>query len=212
MNDRKTESKLNEPLSAFLDGETSTEETHALLEQLLRDPQMQQAINRHQRLRASLHGELHPGLDDDFAGRVMAGIEQAENGTESRHIGKVITLKMPRLRPVVRTAVGMAMAASLAAVAVLGVQMLLPSSDTAFPAMTTAGIPASVPAPTDALELAGDIDTSQQWDDLSPDAAAELNNYLISHNNSAIDHGLNGTLGFMRVAADDELDYSGTEP
>lgn len=206
MTDRKTDSRLDELLSAFLDGEASTEETHGLLDRLGRDPQLHETLDGHHRLRARLRGELHPGLDGNFASRVMAGIEMAEDG----HASKLVSFKAPRrMPPVLRTAVGMAMAASLAAVAVLTVQTLLPSPDTAFPALTTAATADSPASRADAIELAADTDSSQHWNDLSPDAAAELNNYLISHNNSAIDHGLNGSLGFMRVAADDGVDFSG---
>jgi negative regulator of sigma E activity len=187
---------LTERLSAFLDGEANATEARELLDQLCRDPQLRDTLYRHQRTRAALRGELHPGLDDGFAGRVMAAIEQ-----ESRPRERVWLATLRRNRPVQAVA-GLAMAASLAAVTVLSVRTLLPASDTAFPALvakpearhTAAATAVSAP--------------SRQWSELSPDAMAELDSYLMSHNNSAVDHGLNGSLGFMRVAAHEGAEFA----
>lgn len=203
MTDHTTAPKLDELLSAFLDGETTAKETQALLNRMAREPQLQIAVDRHQRLRASLRGELHPALDDGFLDRVLAGIESPE-----AQPSKVLAFRSkPRMPVVMRATLGMAMAASLAAVTVLSVQTLLPSSDSAFP-LTTAGMSGiERSAGDDAVRVATGPGVERSGERMmSADDFAELNHYLISHNNSSIDHGLNSTMGFMRVAADDGIE------
>lgn len=207
MTEREITHRINEQLSAFLDGETTAAETHALLDLLHRDPQLHAVLDRHYRMQASLRGELHPDLGSDFAGRVMAVIEA---GNTAMHPAKVVDLAPRRANPLRRTAFGLALAASVAAIAVLSVQTLLPSTDPAFLTLTTgdtsaAAATARPSAPRVATAAAS---RSEYWNDLSPDAAAELNTYLLSHNNSAMDHGLSGSMGFMRVAADDGIEFS----
>jgi negative regulator of sigma E activity len=203
MTDHTTDPKLDELLSAFLDGETTTKETQALLDRMVHEPHLQIALDRHQRLRASLRGELHPALDDGFLSRVLAGIDLPE-----ARPSRVIAFKSRSRMPVaLRATLGMAMAASIAAVTVLSVQTLLPTSEGAFP-LTTAGMSGiERTAADDAVRVAAGPAMEQPSERMmSAEDFAELNNYLISHNNSTIDHGLNSTMGFMRVAADDGIE------
>jgi negative regulator of sigma E activity len=203
MTDHTTDPKLDELLSAFLDGETTTKETQALLDRMVHEPHLQIALDRHQRLRASLRGEFHPALDDGFLSRVLAGIELPE-----AQPSRVIAFKSRSRMPVaLRATLGMAMAASIAAVTVLSVQTLLPTSEDAFP-LTTAGMSGiERTAADDAIRVAAGPAMERPSERMmSAEDFAELNNYLISHNNSTIDHGLNSTMGFMRVAADDGIE------
>jgi negative regulator of sigma E activity len=195
MTDDRNMHMLDETLSAFLDGESGPDETHALIERLRRDTALQATLDRYHRLRAQLRGELHPGLDDGFADRVLAGIEAADAVPGRRRLDG---LGMWRKPPLLRMTLGLAMAASVAAVTVLAVQTLLPPADPAFPALTAA-------AP-EARLTAGQLQAASE---LSRDAAAELDDYLISHNHSALDHGFSAGMGFMRVAADDGLMLDG---
>lgn len=193
MNEPKTLSGFDEPLSAFLDGEASAQEVHAVLDRLRCEPALRAVVDRHHRLRAQLRGELNPALGDGFVQRVMDRLDEPR----TRVIPLVAPLQAPRrLKPWMRASLGLAMAASVSAVTVLSVPLLMPSGDPGFPALTA--------------RLADRSVQGHHWNDLSPDAAAELNNYLISHNNSAMDHGLSGTMGFMRVAADERLDFEGS--
>jgi anti-sigma factor RsiW len=197
MTDQASKPGISETLSAFLDGEANPEEMHTLLEDLHRDPRLRAALDHHHRLRASLRGELHPGLGDDFVSRIMEKI-----GTPGHEAAtdKVIRLTPRRQYPLMRATLGLAIAASLAAVTVLTAQLLIPSGHPAFPVLTADRNPATKAA----------VDPQRPWINLSPDAAAELSNYLISHNQSALDHGLNGRMGFMRVAAGDSVDFDGS--
>ncbi len=193
MTDPTKNFKLDERLSAFLDGEASVKETHELLDHIERYPHIHAVLDQHHRLRAQLRGEFHASLDDGFVGRVLAEIDAPDEYKSSNILAfRQAKGKMPKL---MRATLGMAMAASLAAVTVLSVQALLPSSDGAFPVITA-----------DLSGLERRID-SRHAASMSAEDLAELNHYLISHNNSSIDHGLNSTMGFMRVAADDGSDF-----
>jgi hypothetical protein len=97
-----------------------------------------------------------------------------------------------------RMMLGLAMAASVAAVTILAIQTLLPPADPAFPILTA--------ATSDARPAAGELQAATE---LSPDAAAELDDYLISHNHSALDHGFSAGMGFMRRHAHEGIDSEG---
>ncbi len=43
--------------------------------------------------------------------------------------------------------------------------------------------------------------TELRWTQLDPDTARELNGYMLEHNNSRADQGMNGALGYARLAA-----------
>ncbi len=187
---------LDETLSSFLDGELGWQETEALLGRMRADPALQAALDRHHRCRAILRDEWYPQLDDGFAHRVLSAIDQEDRAATTK-----LAVLPARKRPsLTRTVMGLAMAASVAAVTVLVSQALIPAGGQEYLANRLADA-------RSALRL----DNSQHWEDLSPDAAAELNNYLISHHNSAIDHGLNGTMGMMRVASEERstIDWAG---
>jgi negative regulator of sigma E activity len=210
MSDRKLETGISEALSAFLDGEANPEEMHALLDELDRNPGLHALVNRHHQVRASLRGELYPGLDTGFAERVLAGIEATEVGVTAG--SRVVSLPRTRHRPWLRGTFGLAMAASLAAVVVLAARTLLPPAEPVLSVLNTAQTTLPPASRSAEIEAAAQARSSgQPWNDLSPDAVAELNNYLISHNNSAMDHGLGGSMGFMRVAAGDGVDFGDTQ-
>lgn len=212
MSDQKFKTGIDETLSAFLDGEASPEEMHALLEAMNRDPRLHAAIDHHHHLRAGLRGELHPGLGAGFADRVLAAIEDLESAME-RKSTPISAAAVRHARPWLRGTLGLAMAASLAAVVVLAAQMLLPPADPAFSTAHVKEERIALPALTQARVETGSQNRrdSRSWSDLTPDAAAELSNYLISHQNSAMDHGFGGSMGYMRVAADDGLAYRGAD-
>lgn len=177
---------LDESLSAFLDGELGWQETEALLARIRNDPAQQAALDRHHRRRAILRNEWHPQVGDGFTHRVLSAIDHEEHAAS-----RPAVLPQRTRRPLTRMVMGLAMAASVAAVTVLASQALIPASGQEYLANRLADA-------RSALRL----DNSQHWEELSPDAVDELNNYLISHHNSAIDHGLNGTMGLMRVASE----------
>lgn len=193
---------IDEKLSAFLDGEASKDDVLEVLQRIRREPGLRALLDRHHLARACLRGEAHPGLDSGFADRVMAGIAAEETAEKLRS-----TQTATPTRRHFRTLVGLAMAASVAGFAVIALQSF-PLHDSLFtPTQQTA---ANNPADAGSLAVAdvqpGSTDASGQavrWEQLPADAADQLNNYLISHNNYATDHGLGGSLGFMRVTAYD---------
>jgi negative regulator of sigma E activity len=171
---------IDEKISAYLDGEASRTEVLELLARVKKDPELRHALERHHRLRAGLHGLVRPGLDAGFADRVMERIA-ADAATP-----KVVRL---RERPVFRMATGLALAASVAGIAVIGLQSLPTQTGPVSTPVATVAAPTTV--------AAEDI----RFDELPPEVLEEINDYLISHNNAAADHGLGSAMGFMRVAA-----------
>src|SRR5689334_14116396 len=106
---------IDEKISAFLDGEASREDTLEIIERCTRDPALRALLDRQQRVRAALRREPPAEVDAGFADRVMAGIA----GDEMASTDKVIELPTRHPRPGFRWAAGLAMAASVTAVAIL---------------------------------------------------------------------------------------------
>lgn len=112
---------VKEQLSACLDGELPEGELDLLLKQLERDPQLRQALGDYARVGEVLRGERPATASAGFAARVSAAIAAETGATAAPE-----PVRAPRATPVplrwLRPAIGMAIAAGVAAVAVLTVQ------------------------------------------------------------------------------------------
>jgi negative regulator of sigma E activity len=192
---------IDEKISAFLDGEASREDVLDILERVKREPALRALLDRQLRVRAVIRGEAPRSLDVSFADRVMGQI-QAE---ERRDHAKVVAPR--QWRPSMRGVAGLAMAASVAAVAILATNTFN-SLDTVSSVFLTARNDTPAGQNSAELQLTAPIENiATRWEELPQDDARELNGYLISHNNSATDHGVGGSIGFMRVTTSntDEL-------
>jgi negative regulator of sigma E activity len=197
---------MDEKISAFLDGETSREDTLEILARCTREPALRALLDRQQRARAALRREAPAKVDATFADRVMARIAAEEGAAPA----KVVEL---RPRSGVRWAAGLAMAASVTAVAILATNSFHSldalSSVYKSSALTARNDPTATatPAPESQIASEGNPAAATRWEQLSQEDARQLNGYLISHNNYATEHGFGGAIGFTRVAASggDEL-------
>lgn len=180
-----TESMLpNEPLqsqlSAFIDGELPTAETELLARRLARDPELQQAMGRYvlmgEALRAPVHGR---SISRDFSARIAAAIEQADDKgdvTPSVPEQKRFSVPVQWLKP----AAGIAVAASVALVAVLAMRAPQQQGN-----VTTLAQQASQSAAT---QLAADAANAESYvvpavanAPSAPIPAARLTNYVVAH-------------------------------
>lgn len=106
-----------ERLSAWMDDPQADAST---LELLLTDSQLQQQYSRYRLVGDSLRGELQGPLQIDLSSRVMAAL--ADEPTILAPQGLKASLWQRRLQPVLRQAGQLAVAASVAALVVVGVQ------------------------------------------------------------------------------------------
>jgi anti-sigma factor RsiW len=188
MSDRKREIQI-EKLSAFLDGELSEQEQNTFTQELSADRELQAQLMRFQVVSAQLHREETSWVDSSpVADLVSARLENEPTVFAPRKHRP--GFKVPRM------AIGAALAATVAAVAVSVAPQLLESGSEPLPQETFAFSPRlSVPA-VDATRVAlgnmrpeaqeaapgGD---AQRWKLLQPDQQHRLNEYLLEHNEFA---------------------------
>ncbi len=128
---------LNEQLSALVDGELPPEETALLLRRIEREPELARRLARYRACGEVLRGEQYP-LRGDFALRVSAAIalEPAPSAAGLRPA----SVQRRQVPGWLRSAAGLAVAASVGMIAVLVLQRAVPS------ALPTAGQVAQVRA------------------------------------------------------------------
>lgn len=173
--------QIREQISALVDGELAGAEQRLLLERLTRDPALRAHWANYQLISDSLRQSLAPLTDPGLAERVMAAVE-AEPAQRAARPSRWLDV----LKPVA----GLAVAASVAVVAVLTLQ----APEVAPPGAAGTQVAATAPAPADYARLAPPspvVPVAQ-----SPD---RLNEYLVNHSEYAASGGMPGMLPHVRI-------------
>jgi sigma-E factor negative regulatory protein RseA len=173
--------KLKEKLSAFMDSELDQTETADIYRQLKQDDELKACWSRYHLIRDAMKRETSTIKNDELAAKVSAALEQEPT---------VLAPKRPRLRVdhVMRRAASFAVAASLTAVAILGIQSYL------------------APAGNDEFQVA-QKPQEQQWKRVSgtnwnlnePAVEDKLNAYLVKHNEFASGNTAGGMLPYVTI-------------
>jgi sigma-E factor negative regulatory protein RseA len=192
---------LNEQLSACLDGELPPAELDLLLKRVGRDAQVRDAIGRYSLIGEAMRAERPAIASRDFAGKVMAAV--AAEPAQAPHAAPARKVSAPKISPAafryLRPAVGMAIAAGVAAIAVLTMQPIgqsdLGAGGTALVATTAE--PVSTPADNDPSYV---VPTSTTSSGFIP--ATRLTNYVVAHSEYSSPLGRRSVL--TGVLADDD--------
>ncbi|MGB5177969.1 MAG: sigma-E factor negative regulatory protein [Gammaproteobacteria bacterium] len=161
--------KLHEQLSALVDDELEAAEQALLLRQIAADPVLCERLARYQLISDALQNHLPPRLEVGFHNCVQAALQDEP----AIHVGS------SRFAGMVKPLAGLAVAASVAVVAVLSLQ----SIRTEIPSSTAAV--ASAPAAQDYLRAEIKAPPAA-----SPQAPQGLNAYLVNHNEYAVTRGM----------------------
>jgi len=155
---------MKEKLSAFVDNEVDELDEHRVHAALTDDLALRRTWERYHLARSALHQELEIILPRDMAERVSRRIagEPSEVGSFRRH-------------QLARLAGTLALAASVAAIAILGVQRVNVPTD------KPATLAASNPVTAAPVIRVG----TTRWDTSEPQAEEALNAYLVEHNEFA---------------------------
>lgn len=168
---------MKEEISALSDGESQAQDGERVLRALEADPELRRTWERYHlagsALRRDLDLVLHPGLADRIHARLIG--ERPDN---------VIRWQFSRLGQV---AAGLAIAASVAAVAIVNLSPGLSSSVVSV---------ARSPAPPSTTTVA-------ESRPLPPDQQRVLNPYLVRHGELNSAPGMNGMLSYVRVVSHD---------
>jgi sigma-E factor negative regulatory protein RseA len=188
----------HEALSALVDGELSTEDGLRLLDQVLEDDSLKVRWNTYH-----LMGDVmrtHVMDQQVLEGNIaqLANVAAPKRNVAPRGTGGLGPLA------------GLALAASVALVAVLGIFALTDEQNTSVKvAAKSQGI--QVPAlagseRTSVVAGAVGIDLSRMtWNDAAPTVTNRLNGYLVTHNEH-LSNGMRGMLPYARIVAYDGQD------
>ena len=166
---------MKEEISALIDGEATALERKRILRDLQSDPALRDTWGRYHLARTALHRELdyivHPGLSERIHARLQHEKPQA-------------SFVWPRTPQLLRYTAGLAIAASVAAVAILNLTPPLSPS--------TPSIAKSAPATSSKSTVA---DARR----MPAEQQRALNPYLVQHGEFAPTPGMNGMLSYVRV-------------
>jgi negative regulator of sigma E activity len=172
--------KLHEQLSALMDDELAEHEQALLLKQLAADSGLQARLSRYQLASDALHNYLPHGVDPGFHTRIQAALGDAP----PLQAGSRVT------RSLVKSATGVAMAASVAVVAVLSLQ----------------SVRNETPVDTQVLASAPETAGTYLRADIPPPSAPlarGLDVYLVNHNEYAVNRSMQGMLPYVRLVGQD---------
>ena len=170
--------KLHEQLSALVDDELAPAEHALLIKRLAQDAELQQRLARYQLISDGLQNHLPGHVDTGFHRRVQAALQDEpapQSGT-----GHLASL----FRPLA----GVAVAASVAVVAVLSLQSIREEDPAAVPAV------AAIPAAGDYIRAARAPQPAS-----GNGVAQGLDIYLVNHNEYAVNRGMQGMLPYVRL-------------
>ena len=175
--------QIREQISAFLDGEIPAAESELLMKRLLRDPQLRDSFGRYALIGEAMRGSRPMSLRRDFGAAVNSAIDaQAAPVTSSIVAGGS--------RRWYRPLAGAAVAAGVAVVAIVGLQVrtgslpatagnAAPSAATTVTAARPAG--GGTPAVAHSREERFDATPRPSGDPANAIAGARLANYVIAH-------------------------------
>jgi sigma-E factor negative regulatory protein RseA len=178
--------KLHEQLSALVDDELDAAEQALLLRQIGADEMLRERLARYQLISDALQNHLPPRLDVGFHNSVQAALQEEP----------AVHVESSRFAGVAKPVAGLAIAASVAVVAVLSLQSVRHESPSSTPAM------ASAPVVQDYLRAEIKTPTAA-----SPHAPQNLNAYLVNHNEYAVNRGM---LPYVRLVGH-EMNVDGAQ-
>ena len=178
--------KLHEQISALVDDELAAAEQALLIKRLEGDVTLRDSLLRYQLISDSLQNHLPRKIDPDF----NIGVQLALQDDPEIQAGPAGLARM--FKPVA----GLAIAASVAVVAVLSLQSVRQESPSATSPIATAPVTdeftrtdgAPLLAKTPVYPFAG---------------ARSLDVYLVNHNEYAVNRGLQGMLPYVRFVGHD---------
>ncbi len=173
---------INEQLSALLDDELAEAEQSLLLRQLAKSGDLRSRLSRYQLISDAIHDNLPAQVDPEFHARVLAGLPDQTPGHPAA----------AELRKLYRPLAGLALAASVAVVAVVSLQNSRVQAPSATPVV------ASAPAPEDYIRAEHAPQSSAHTRD-----ATGLDIYLVNHNEYAVNRGMQGMLPYVRIVGHD---------
>lgn len=174
---------MKEKLSALVDNELDELEQRRVLGMLAEDAALRRTWDRYHLVRAALRKELEFVVEPGLAERVAEEIDRTSGTASPRTFWRRAALASGTV----------AIAASVAAVAIIGLQWMR------APIVGTQQLVAqSKPAPVQVVRTG-----AMRWDTTHAEAENALNAYLVEHNEFASHSGFGGMTPYVRVVSYD---------
>jgi len=181
--------KIGEQVSALFDDELDENEHEMLLRRLKQEADLRGALSRYQIIGDSIRHNLDVAATTSMAQTVSSRIEQEENISTLIASNKSSRI----LKPVA----GLAIAASVAAMAVIGLQDM---GDFQSVQPVPQRIVQVEPQPqVNVLPVA----SGTHWDKQQPETERRLNGYLVNHSEYTSSISLQGMINYARIAGYD---------
>ena len=209
----------DERISALMDGELDEQMQHSAMDELLNKGEARDTWARYHLISDTLRQHLPVGMDKQFSSRVMSALDDEPT---------VLAPRTTQTSPMARRLSGLAVAASVAAVAVMGVQFMY-QQDGQVPAEQIAQAPTKV-SPTASVAnkafarapIRQNIQTVTQPMNptpMTPRLAQQqsplaqkrfhpnLNKYLVDHNQLTARTAVQGVMPYARLVAQPNARY-----
>lgn len=182
--------KIDEQLSTLVDDELANQD--AVLQQLAADPELKARWSRYHLIRDVVSGHIPEKQPfGDIASRVSQALEQEPAILAPVHKRK----HTPKIPFIVKQIGGLAIAATVSAVAVITVQQTQEETANAPTQIATAQ-PQSQSQPSAQIRYVSDtsgLDTAVQ---------SKLSGYLVNHNEYSVSANMQGVLPYMRIVSE----------
>ncbi len=165
-------------VSALADGELAGDELRRGLDAMRQEPELLASWSRYHLIRDALHSNLEERVVPDLSHRVAAALEQEA----------LILAPQRAPRPWFRHAAGLAVAASVTGVAILGISKMNEENGP----VTVAANP-----PQEYVRLEQPTATAAASPEVSN--GEHLAPYLVNHNEYAVSSGMHGMLPYVRI-------------
>ncbi len=173
---------MKEKLSALVDNELDDLDERRVMNALKQDIGLRNTWERYHLVRSALRQDMDIMLPREIAARVATRIEM-----------EPVNVASSRRRKITRLIGTFAIAASVAAIAIAGVQFLnRPDS------VPVASLAVNQPAPEQIIRAG-----TTRWDLKEPETESALNAFLVEHNEFASSSGIGGMMPYVRVVGND---------
>ncbi|MFV1973226.1 MAG: sigma-E factor negative regulatory protein [Thiohalobacterales bacterium] len=176
--------RLHEQLSALIDDELAEPEQALLTRRVGTDAELHRRLARYQLISDAMRNQLPDRIDPAFTARVQAAVRDESTQTSSMPGSR-------RLAALLKPVAGLAVAASVAVVAVLSLQSVREDP---------AALPAVASAPSSADFIRADNTPAPT---IRPRTDKNLDIYLVNHNEYAVNRGMHGMLPYARIISHD---------
>ena len=184
--------KIDEQLSILVDDELADHDT--VLDRLTADPELKARWSRYHLMRDIITGHMPEQPVSDIAGRVNQALENEPAIFAPVHKRKRTKKQLPFIMKQVG---GLAIAATVSAVAVLTVQQTQDESSTT-PTEIAAVQPQSQTQSQPPAQVRYVTDTSG----LDTAVQSKLSGYLVNHNEYSVSGNMQGVLPYMRIVSE----------